>query len=692
MLEDILELHKQGKLEEAEARYRELLTFNPDDPETLHLLAMLRRQRGDVAEAVRLVHRAIELSPERANYYATLAGMEFQGRRFDLAKVHFEKAIELNPNFTGAYSALGQIAMLDGERERAEEYFRLALKANPDQPQVLNGYGNLHLARGDADTALKYLARASELAPNDAAILGSVGRAHLRRGQAAFAEEALRRALALRPDFHPARLLLAEAQVAQRRFREAKETLVPLLRIDAQKPHAIAALGDIARAEDRLGDAITHYRDALALKRDQPAVLEALAWSLMQRGMKREAAGAYRAHLEHAPRDTAARRALVNLYVELGLHADAARELETVLEHDPSDLDAKASLAAVREVAGALDAAESIAADVLAARPRAFAPGLVAARAALRRGDANAALARLDALAAGELSSGQRRLADALRGHVLDRLDDPAGAVSAWLSAHAGLDAARVRPALAPPPASLADTVARARADGAVGSREAPHALLVGAPGSGVERVAALIADSERALVLADRFARDPRRDEIDAPQWARYAGPIDDADARLFVRHYEKPVARLALPEDRARIDWLPHFDARLVPMLHRAFGPTRLVVVEREPAAALLEWLAYGGAHGYRIDDLGAARDWLALAQSHLDAAREHGGLPVHVVDADAAEADPAGTIAALAAFLELPAWTPGPASARAATALGGLPARFPRGRAAAYRDMLG
>ena len=27
MLEDILELHKQGKLEEAESRYRELLTF-----------------------------------------------------------------------------------------------------------------------------------------------------------------------------------------------------------------------------------------------------------------------------------------------------------------------------------------------------------------------------------------------------------------------------------------------------------------------------------------------------------------------------------------------------------------------------------------------------------------------------------------------------------------------------------------
>ena len=692
MLEEILELHKQGKLDEAEARYRELLTFNPDDPETLHLLAMVRRQRGDVAEAVRLVHRAIELSPERANYYATLAGMEFHARRFDLAKLHFEKAIELNPNFTGAYSALGQIAMLDGERDRAEEYFKLALKANPDQPQVLNSYGNLFLARGDADTALKYLARASELAPNDASIVASVGRAHLKRGQAAFAEEALGRALALRPEFHAARLLLAEARLAQRRYREAREALVPLFGVAEQKPRAIAALGDIARAEGGLGEAITYYRDALALDRNQPAVLEALAWSLMQRGMRREAAGAYREHLKHSPRDAAARRALVNLLVELGLHGDAARELETVLGQDPSDLDAKASLAAVREVEGDLDTAEAVAIDVLAARPQAFAPGLVAARAALRRGDANAALARLDALAAGALTTPQRRLADALRGHVLDRLDDPPGAVAAWLAAHASLDASRARPPLAAPPQALAESVERARNAGVIGSSEAPHALLVGLPGSGVERVAALLADSDRVLVLADRFARDPRRDEIDAPQWARYAGPIDDADARLFVRHYEKPVARLALPAGRARIDWLPHLDARLVPMLHRAFGPTRIVLVAREPGAALLDWLGYGGAHGYRIDGLAEAIQWLGRGQAHLDAVRDEGGLPVHVVDADEVAADPAAAIESLASFLEIPAWSPGVATERAATTLGGLPSSFPRGRAAAYTASFG
>ena len=128
MLEDILELHKQGKLEEAESRYRELLTFNPDDPETLHLLGIVRRQRGDIIEAMRMVSRAIELAPDRANYYGSLAGMELHARLYDRAREHFEKAVELNPNFTSAYSALGQIAMIRGEQGRIAIFHKSSVK------------------------------------------------------------------------------------------------------------------------------------------------------------------------------------------------------------------------------------------------------------------------------------------------------------------------------------------------------------------------------------------------------------------------------------------------------------------------------------------------------------------------------------------------------------------------------------
>ncbi|HVF34453.1 MAG TPA: hypothetical protein VND91_03960, partial [Candidatus Saccharimonadia bacterium] len=328
--------------------------------------------------------------------------------------------------------------------------------------------------------------------------------------------------------------------------------------------------------------------------------------------------------------------------------------------------------------------------EVLAARPQGFAPVLVATRAALRGGDTDAALARLDTLAA-DLTRPQRRLADALRGHVLDRRDDPAGATRAWLAAHAGLDSPRARPTLRPLPPSLAEAIGNARAAGAIGTSRNPHALLIGTPGSGVERAAALLADAQGALVLADRYGRNPRHDEFEAPQLGRYMGEISDEDARLFARHYVKPLERAGVPSERALIDWLPHFDAQFLPIIHRTFGPTRLVVVQRGERAELLDWLAYGGAHGYRIDSLESARSHLALAHQHLEFAREHGAMPVLVLDGNALVADPAAAVEALARFLELPAWTPGDAWQRSARALGGLPAQLPAGRDLAYAASL-
>ena len=141
-------------------------------------------------------------------------------------------------------------------------------------------------------------------------------------------------------------------------------------------------------------------------------------------------------------------------------------------------------------------------------------------------------------------------------------------------------------------------------------------------------------------------------------------------------------------MPPDRALIDWLPHFDARLLPAIHRAFGPqTKLVIVERGERAALLDWLAYGGAHGWRVESIDAAREYLKHARAHLELARTDGGMPVLVLDADSVVRDPVDAVARLARFLELPIWTPGAAHERAATALGGLPAELPAGRDGAY-----
>lgn len=134
MLEEILKVHQSGQLDEAEQRYREWLAFNPDDPEALHMLAILRRQRDDLAEALTLAQKAVDLVPERANYQLTLAGLYLHAREFDAAVQGFESALRINPNLCGAALGLAQIARWRGDLDGAQTALARAERIDPDHP------------------------------------------------------------------------------------------------------------------------------------------------------------------------------------------------------------------------------------------------------------------------------------------------------------------------------------------------------------------------------------------------------------------------------------------------------------------------------------------------------------------------------------------------------------------------------
>ncbi len=58
VLAGALEAHKEGRLEEAVAVYREILTTQPDHADALHLLGVALHQMGRNDEARPLIERA----------------------------------------------------------------------------------------------------------------------------------------------------------------------------------------------------------------------------------------------------------------------------------------------------------------------------------------------------------------------------------------------------------------------------------------------------------------------------------------------------------------------------------------------------------------------------------------------------------------------------------------------------------
>jgi thioredoxin-like negative regulator of GroEL len=52
-IEQAIELHRQGRLNDAERRYREVLRASPRDFDALHMLGVLKLQQGHPADALR---------------------------------------------------------------------------------------------------------------------------------------------------------------------------------------------------------------------------------------------------------------------------------------------------------------------------------------------------------------------------------------------------------------------------------------------------------------------------------------------------------------------------------------------------------------------------------------------------------------------------------------------------------------
>ncbi len=683
MLKESIDLHRQGRFDEAEQGYRAQLAENPDAVDALHLLGMLRHQRGDAAEGARLLGRAHELAPDDANIELSLASLDFRAGDHVAAERGFQRALTLDPNLGGAHAGIGQIALLRGEQHAAEQHFRIALRTG-EEPHALAGLGALLLEREDTDGALRHLGRAADLAPHDAMIQMMLGQAFARRDTPAFAEQAFANALRLRPDLHQVRPWLGSLLLKAKRYREAQVHYRELLAVPGFEVSAHIGLADVARAENRLEDAVASYRTALAMDPNQPIATRALAWSLAQAGRIDEAIATYDTRWSQAPDDDAVRTARAELLMLVGRLAEAAADWKALLDHNPADLRARSRLAMLCEYLGQPDAAQAHTDIVLLALPEDPEMLLIRVRSLLRAGGAGARTL-LESLGRLTLSEGQHRLCWNYLGRVHDRAGEAAAAVRCFAEAQLGVPGAM--PALDDPHPELQTTLAKPV------DAVWPHApiLLLGTPGSGVERVAALLADQPQLLVLRDRIGALMRDDDFNRPRFAYYCGDLSDDDLEALRERYLAPLRAAGTALDRPIVDWLPRWDAHLLALIHRAMPGTRIVIVERDPRDALLNWLAFGWAPGFPCAEPEAAADWLVRARQHLHFASELDEPRRLVVAADPLLDDAEQAGAELAHFLGLDALRPGAQLAAMAQGLGGLPVRFPAGHWQVYREAL-
>jgi tetratricopeptide (TPR) repeat protein len=235
------ELHKRGKLAEAEQLYAEVTRRDPQAAEAVHFLGLIAIQAGRPGEAVDLITRAIALRgdvaamhsnravalaalgrlPEAADDYATAAmlqpdlvqahvglGDALNGQaRYDEALVAYDQAIALQPGNANAHMGLGNVQRGLGRFDDALASYDRAVALNPASPAAFYNRGNLLVLLRRLDAAIASFGAVLDLQPSFALAHHACAVARLQDGQfeTGFAEYEWRKQCA---DFQDARYAL----------------------------------------------------------------------------------------------------------------------------------------------------------------------------------------------------------------------------------------------------------------------------------------------------------------------------------------------------------------------------------------------------------------------------------------------------------------------------------------------------
>lgn len=132
LLTKATKLHEEGKLEEAEALYRQLLEIAPNDGDALHLLGIIAHQKGSPATAVDYMYKAVIVDGLNSAYHADLGTALFEWGKISEAVCSYEKSLELNSNQPNTHFMMAQAYRGMETPLKAIDAFKKAIELNPD--------------------------------------------------------------------------------------------------------------------------------------------------------------------------------------------------------------------------------------------------------------------------------------------------------------------------------------------------------------------------------------------------------------------------------------------------------------------------------------------------------------------------------------------------------------------------------
>jgi tetratricopeptide (TPR) repeat protein len=308
-LQQAVEVHKAGKLQDAEALYRAILETQPKHPDANHNLGVLAVSLNKTEAALPLFKIALEANPSQRQFWLSYVDALIKEKQFDNARNVLEQGKKLGlagqkidvleaqlptilPTLNSKSSSINQISprnlikrnqtrspsqteinqLLElyqtGQLDLAQILATTLAEQYPNHPFSWKVLGALFKQTGKLQDSLIANQKGLEISPNDAEAHSNLGNTLKELGRLEDAETSYKKAIAIKPDFAEAHSNLGNTLKELGRLEDAETSCKKAIAIKPDFAEAHINLGNTLKELGRLEEAERSYRKAIVIKPD----------------------------------------------------------------------------------------------------------------------------------------------------------------------------------------------------------------------------------------------------------------------------------------------------------------------------------------------------------------------------------------------------------------------------------------
>ena len=360
-----------GQLPQAAHAAQQALQLQSEQPDALHILALVARQQQNHAVALQLFQRSLAASAKQPVVWTNYANLLMLMQHWEQAEHAYQQALKLAPNFADAWTNAAKLALQQKNLPLAQQRVQQALKLSPSSIKVLIQQAEILTATDHLQQALSVYDQALAIEPanfhcwhnkgvllrrlnlpaqallcfekiveqgkNSPEYLFNRACAAAENGDFIQAESYWQAAIALKPDYIDAHISLNNYYWEHQKLPQFLQSFQQSL---LQQPTSVPLVYQYASRliqSDQQEAAEQVLRDGLRHIGPHPELLHALGVQLSKHGELSEAQQLTRQALQQMPTHSRFRIDLANYLMREGDYTQALTELAKAQQLEPDN-------------------------------------------------------------------------------------------------------------------------------------------------------------------------------------------------------------------------------------------------------------------------------------------------------------------------------------------------------------------